>query len=70
MKKLIIVLAIGSIGFVACNSGAEGDKGADSSAVAPTDAATVPPAITSDTVVNLDTNNVAPQTAPADTLTK
>lgn len=70
MKKLFIVLAIGSIGLVACNSEAEGDKGADSSVVAPTDATAVPPAITSDTMVNLDTNNVIPQTSPTDTLKK
>lgn len=59
MKKLFILLAISSVGFVSCNNSAEGDKGADSTAVAPDTAGVtaVPPANT-DTVINLDTNHV------------
>ncbi len=56
MKKLFILLAISSIGFASCNNNAEGEKGADSTAVAP-DTIPVPPA-NIDTVINLDTNNV------------
>ncbi|MBZ4187389.1 hypothetical protein [Niabella beijingensis] len=62
MKKLFIVLAISSLGFAACNSGAEGDNNGDSTATAPVDTASVtpPPAVSTDTMVNLDTNNVPP----------
>lgn len=59
MKKIFILLAISSIGFVSCNNGAEGDKGADSTAVAPDTAGVTPaPPANMDTVINLDTNNV------------
>ncbi|MGJ7033835.1 hypothetical protein [Niabella hirudinis] len=61
MKKLFIVLAISSVGFAACNNSAEGENGGDTTAAAPIDAPSVtPPAVGNDTVVNLDTNHVAP----------
>ncbi|SDC44715.1 hypothetical protein [Niabella drilacis] len=67
MKKLFIVLAISSLGFAACNNSAEGEKSGDTTAVAPIDAPSVtPPAVSNDTIVNLDTN----QAAPVDTAAK
>lgn len=61
MKKLFIVLAISSVGFVACNSGADGENSGDTTAVAPVDTTSIaPPAVNNDTMVNLDTNQVAP----------
>ncbi|ANH81259.1 hypothetical protein A8C56_09925 [Niabella ginsenosidivorans] len=58
MKKLFIVLVISSVGFVACNSGSNGDaNSSDSTAVAPTtpDSINAPEKAAGDTV-NLDTN--------------
>ncbi|WP_018626120.1 hypothetical protein [Niabella aurantiaca] len=67
MKKLFIVLAISSVGFAACNSGAEGENSGDTAAVAPIDTTSIaPPAVSTDTMVNLDTN----QAAPVDTTAK
>ncbi|WP_300599227.1 hypothetical protein [Niabella sp.] len=59
MKKIFIILAISSVGFVACNNSGEGEKGADTTAVAPTEPASVTPAApaNTDTVINLDTNH-------------
>ncbi|HEX7757060.1 MAG TPA: hypothetical protein VF421_17035 [Niabella sp.] len=67
MKKLFIVLAISSVGFVACNSGSnEETKSGDSTAVAPTtpDSIKAPEKAAGDTV-NLDTNAAAIHTDTA-----
>lgn len=69
MKKLFIVLAISSVGFVACNNSAEGDQTGDTTAVAPTEVAP-PPVENPDTLVNLDTNTVAPVTPEVDSTKK
>lgn len=64
MKKLFILFAISSLGFVACNNAAEGEGSADSlnvsadsSAVDPT--LGNPPVNPTDTMVNLDTTTAA-----------
>ncbi|MCF3112136.1 hypothetical protein LL912_25335 [Niabella sp. CC-SYL272] len=59
MKKIFTILAISSVGFIACNNAAEGDKSGDSTAVAPTDTTSITPAppANTDTVINLDTNH-------------
>lgn len=63
MKKLFIVLAVASLGFVACNNEAETETTADTSTLAPADTTSVAP---------VDTNSMAPAdtTATADTLKK
>ncbi len=60
MKKLFILFAISSLGFVACNNASEGEgnsdstgTGSDSSVVDPT--LGNPPVNPTDTMVNLDT---------------
>jgi hypothetical protein len=62
MKKLFIVLAVVSLGFVACNN--EGEKKTDPPAdtvVTPTTTDTMPPAPpAADTSVKKDTNAAAP----------
>lgn len=63
MKKLFIVLAVASLGFVACNNEAETETTADSTTVTPVDTTSVAP---------VDTTTVTPAdtTAKTDTLKK
>ncbi|AHF17051.1 hypothetical protein [Niabella soli] len=59
MKKIFIALVISSVSFVACNSGANSEaKSGDSSAAAAItpDSAKAPVTVSTDTMVNLDTN--------------
>ncbi len=64
MKKLFILFAISSLGFVACNNAAEGEGGADSTNLS-SDTTAVdptlgnPPVNPTDTMVNLDTTTAA-----------
>ncbi|MCH5598583.1 hypothetical protein [Niabella ginsengisoli] len=67
MKKLFFLLAISSLGFVACNNAADGDSTEDTTLVT-TDSSAIdptlgnPPVNPTDTMVNLDTT-----TTPTDT---
>ncbi len=62
MKKLFIVLAVASLGFVACNNESKTEEKTDTTATAPVDTTTAAPVDT--TAAKADT------TAPADTLKK
>ena len=67
MKKLFILFAISSLGFVACNNAADGEGAEDSTSMM-TDSSVVdptlgnPPVNPTDTMVNVDT-----MAAPTDT---
>ena len=66
MKKVLFLLAISSLGFVACNNSADGNSTEDSTAMS--DSTVIdptvgnPPVNPTDTMVNVDTT-----TAPTDT---
>jgi hypothetical protein len=62
MKKLFIVLAVASLGFVACNNESKTETKEDTTTVTPTD--------TSSTVPPVDTTSTMDTTAKADTLKK
>lgn len=57
MKKLFILFAISSLGFVACNNASEGETSSDTTVVDPT--LGNPPVNPTDTMVNLDTTTAA-----------
>lgn len=67
MKKLFILFAISSLGFVACNNAAEGEGSADSTNSSDTSAVDPtlgnPPVNPTDTMVNLDTTAAATDTS-------
>ncbi|MEP7372467.1 MAG: hypothetical protein ABI675_03695 [Chitinophagaceae bacterium] len=52
MKKLFIVLAVASLGFVACNNEAKTEEKTDTAVVAPVDTLAAP---TVDTTMKVDT---------------
>ncbi|MGE9314148.1 hypothetical protein ACLOAU_21015 [Niabella sp. CJ426] len=64
MKKLFILFAISSLGFVACNNASEGEGNSDSTGTS-SDTTAVdptlgnPPVNPTDTMVNLDTTAVS-----------
>ncbi len=69
MKKLFILFAISSLGFVACNNASEGEGNSDSTNVSADTTAVDPtlgnpPVNPTDTMVNLDTT-----AAPSDSST-
>lgn len=60
MKKLFIVLAVASLGFVACNNEAETETTADTTVVAPVEATPDTTVVTpADTTVVADTTTKA-----------
>ncbi|WP_114790884.1 hypothetical protein U0035_20960 [Niabella yanshanensis] len=61
MKKLFILFAISSLGFVACNNASEGEGNSDTTVVDPT--LGNPPVNPTDTMVNLDTTSAATDTS-------
>lgn len=63
MKKLFIVLAVASLGFVACNNESETETNADTAATIAPDTTTVAPTVQDSTVV-------ADTTAKADSTNK
>ncbi len=54
MKKLFIVLAVASLGFVACNNEAEGTKTSDTPEVKVDSPIVAPPAVPDSPAVKLD----------------
>ncbi|MFD2920081.1 hypothetical protein ACFS6H_10200 [Terrimonas rubra] len=54
MKKLFIVLAVASLGFVACNNEAENKETSDSPAVKVDSPIVAPPAVPDSPAVKLD----------------
>ncbi|HTG57524.1 MAG TPA: hypothetical protein VL943_14705 [Niabella sp.] len=61
MKKLFILFAISSLGFIACNNASEGEGSSDTTVVDPT--LGNPPVNPTDTMVNLDTTSAATDTS-------
>lgn len=57
MKKLFILFAVASVGFVACNNSAENSTTDDTVAVEPVTVDTNTVIAPADTMVNLDTNS-------------
>ena len=64
MKKLFIVLAVASLGFVACNNESKTEETTTDTVTTPVDTTTVAPAPVDTTAVKADT------AAKADTLKK
>lgn len=62
MKKLFIVLAVASLGFVACNNDAETKEGTDTTVVAPVVVPTTPDTTV---VVPVDTMSMKKDTTVA-----
>ena len=62
MKKLFIVLAVASLGFVACNNEADSTKTEDTPTVAPVEVA---PAAPADTTNSMDTTKTGADTTTA-----
>jgi len=54
MKKLFIVLAVASLGFVACNNESKTETTTDTTITAPVDTIAAPPAV--DTTIKVDTS--------------
>jgi len=70
MKKLFIVLAVASLGFVACNNEAETKSGEDTTVTVTPSADTVTKTVTSDTTVKAAGDTTVKTTTTTDTTTK
>lgn len=70
MKKLFIVLAVASLGFVACNNEAETKTSEDTTVTVTPSADTVTKTVTTDTTVKAPGDTTVKTTTTTDTTTK